>query len=187
MSIAPSGRKTDQASLGGRWSAVPEHSEARFHVRDKLVATVHGRMPVEDGGAFVSDDGDVVEAWVEVSVAGIATGNAHRDNDLRKPRLLDAVAHPRVRVEATRAVSTTTGWTARGYLSANEGRAPLDLTATTVATSGDEIRVRVTGRLDRAPLGIKVPSLIIGRFIDVDAELTFRRETVTSPATAVTN
>ena len=33
----------------------------------------------------------------------------------------------------------------------------------------------MTGRLDRRPLAIKVPTFVIGRFVDLDADLTFRR------------
>ena len=89
-----------------RWTVVPEASHARFHVRDKLVTTVHGTMPVEDGGVVVSETGAVTDGWITVSVAGIATGNAHRDRDLVKPRFLDAQQYPVVTITIDRATRT---------------------------------------------------------------------------------
>ncbi|MFZ0160047.1 MAG: YceI family protein [Kineosporiaceae bacterium] len=184
MSSAPSNRTAQptpaqarsQAASAGRWSVVVENSEARFHVRDKLVTTVHGSMPIEAGTVVVADDGTVTDAWISLSAPGIATGNSHRDRDLRKPRFLDAAAFPSVRVEVEAATSTPTGCTARAGVLARGMRAPLDLTAETVAEAGAEVRIRVSGRLDRLPLGIKAPTFVIGRYLDLEADLTLRRQ-----------
>jgi polyisoprenoid-binding protein YceI len=167
----------DAAARAGRWVVLPEASEARFHVRDKLVATTHGSMPVRGGAVAVSDAGDLVTGWVDVSVAGISTGNAHRDKDLRGRRFLDAEHHPAVRVEIRQASTTPTGWVASAVVTARGRQAPVDLAAETRAESGGEIRVRVTGRLDRAPLGIKAPTIVISRLVELEADLVFRRET----------
>ena len=43
-----------ESVLAGRWSVSPELSHARFRVRDKLVATVRGSMPVHGGVVVVS-------------------------------------------------------------------------------------------------------------------------------------
>jgi polyisoprenoid-binding protein YceI len=164
-----------------RWTVVPEASKAGFHVRDKLVTTVHGTMPVEDGGVVVSETGDVTGSWVTVSVAGIATGNAHRDKDLRKPRFLDAQGNPLVRITVDAATRTSDGFTARATLLARGVRAPVDLVAVVVegSASTPEVRVHVTGTLDRRPLSIKAPTFIIGRYVHLDADLTFRRAAAT--------
>ena len=61
-------------------------------------------------------------------------------------------------------------------MTARGAHAPLDVAIETVATSAREVRVRVAGRLDRRPLGIKVPTFIIGRYLDLEADLTFVRE-----------
>lgn len=170
-----------QSAVTGRWSVVPALSGATFAVRDKLVAIVRGSMPVVDGVAIVSADGRTADVWLELPVPGIATGNGHRDRDLQRPAFLDAASHPTVRVAARQATATSTGWTARAEVFARGSEAPVDLTVETIARSskesGDELRVHVTGRLDRRPLGIKVPTFVVGRFIDLEADLTFRRET----------
>lgn len=184
MSAAPRTRTTERTSrsaLSGRWTVVPDASQAGFHVRDKLVTTVHGSLPIEDGVVVVSDDGDVTQAWISLSVAGVATGNAHRDRDLRKPRLLDAPRFPTVRVTVDTTKATPDGCSARALMLARGIRVSVDLTAVLVlesaSTSDTRVRIRVTGRLDRRPLAIKVPTFVIGRFVDLDADLTLRKVT----------
>jgi len=180
MSAVPGTRRpeaTPVAALPARWTVVPGASEARFHVRDKLVTTVHGTMPVEDGGVVLSDTGDVTRGWVTVSVAGIATGNAHRDRDLLKPRFLDVERFPTVTITVDTATTTEQGCTAEGTVLARGVRVPVDLVAVLVegSASAPEIRVHITGTLDRQPLLIKAPTFLIGRYVHLDADLTFRR------------
>ncbi len=50
----------------------------------------------------------------------------------------------------------------------------MTLSAEVVASSALEIRLHVRGRLDRRPLGIKAPSFVVGRFVELEADLTFR-------------
>lgn len=163
------------AAVAGRWTVLAVSSRAVFGVRDKVVATVHGTLPVEAGEVVVDDRGAVVSAWVSVVVTGISTGSTRRDRHLREPALLDAVGHPSVRVEVESTATTPNGWTARAAVRARGHRAPVDLRVELDPDAGEEVRVRVTGRLDRRPLGIAAPSLVIGRFLDLDADLTFRR------------
>lgn len=131
-------------------------------------------MPVVAGGAVVNDGGSVGHAWVELSVAGIATGNTHRDRDLRKPRFLDVAGHPTVRVDIAEADTGDHGWTATAVLAARGREAPLDVTVTRTAGTASQVRVQVTGRLDRKPLGIAAPTFIVGRYVDIDVDLTMR-------------
>jgi len=170
----------ERQALVGRWPVVPALCGATFEVRDKLVATVRGSMPIVDGAALVSADGEVADVWVDLSVAGIATGNNHRDRDLQRRAFLDAVSYPTIRVAAQQAAPTPVGWTATAVVTARGCQAPVDLTVEAVAwsstESSDEVRVHVTGRLDRKPLGIKAPTFIVGRYLDLEADLTFRRE-----------
>ena len=81
------------------------------------------------------------------------------------------------------ATPAPTGCTARSAVHVRGHTAPLDLTIETTAVTqaadlpDPEIQIRVTGRLDRTPLRIKAASLIVGRFLDVEAHLTLRRQT----------
>jgi polyisoprenoid-binding protein YceI len=174
---APVPEAAPVTAAAARWSVVPDASQARFHVRDKLVTTVHGTMPVEDGGIVVSDTGDVTGAWVTVSVGGVATGNAHRDRDLRKARFLDAERFPAVTITVGTANRTADRYTAEGTVLAKGVAVPVDLVAVLVdgSASASQIRVRVTGTLDRRPLSIKAPTVLIGRYVELEADLTFCR------------
>ena len=120
---------------------------------------------------------DVTAGWVTVSVTGIATGNAHRDRDLRKARLLDAERYPVVRISINTASRTSDGCTAEGTVLAKGTEVPVELVAVLVegSPSASQVRVHVTGTLDRQPLSIKAPTFIIGRYVQLDADLTFRR------------
>jgi polyisoprenoid-binding protein YceI len=154
----------------GRWTVLAGRSTAGFHVRDKLVTTVHGTMPVVGGAVAAAEDG-AVTAYVEVGVAGIDTGNARRDRDLHKPPFLDVEAHPVVRLEVTGVTATDDGWTAEARVHARGRTAPVTLAVRRTDAGGDDLRLHVTGRLDRAALGIRAPSFIIGRHVDLEADL----------------
>ncbi len=156
----------DRARRTGQWSVVSGASRARFHVRDKLVATVHGSRPITGGVVLLSDGGTVMQARLDLDVQGIDTGNRRRDRDLQKPQFLAATTSPSVTVSVTGVTSSATGWTATAVVHARGHSAPLDLAVQTLVVYGeladppdDEVRIRVAGRLDRAPLGIKVPRM----------------------------
>lgn len=168
----------DARTRAGRWSVVAEASTARFSVRDKLVTTVHGTFPIAGGLVVIAPEGGVEQAAVELTVAGVESGNKHRDSDLRKAGFLDAAGHPMVRVEAQQAEPSATVWDVRATVSARGAAAPVHLQVTRVLETEDEIRVRVTGRLDRRPLGIKAPTFIVGRFVDLDVDAVFRHDPV---------
>lgn len=175
MSAGASRVSAERADLSGRWTVRPDASTACFSVRDKLVASVHGSMTVVAGEVEVSPDGAVLAAYVEVGVAGIATGNDRRDQDLCKPRFLDLQNHPVVRVIATDVTATNDGWTTDALVHARGRSAPVTLTAQPVDVSEGGLVVRVTGRLDRAPLGIRLPTFVVGRFVDLDVTLVLGR------------
>lgn len=169
----------DQGHPSGRWAIVPSASQAVFSVRDKLVTTVRGVLPVTDGRVAFADGGVVADAWISLAVDGIATGNHHRDRHLQQPQLLDAAAWPSIRVECLPTSADPTRCRAAAIVVARGRRAPvvldIEVVAPTPGRAGSEVRIRVTGRLDRTPLGIRMPTFVIGRFLDLDADLTLRR------------
>ncbi|UOX85961.1 YceI family protein [Amycolatopsis sp. FBCC-B4732] len=96
------------------------------------------------------------------------SASARRDADLRKPHLLDSGAHPELTFTATGVRRDAEGWEVTGELRLRGTSCPL-----TLAVEADGTRVRATGTLDRAPLGVKAPRAMIGRYvaIAVEAEL----------------
>jgi polyisoprenoid-binding protein YceI len=173
---------TPVAVDAGHWRALCGETTAAFTVRDKLVATVRGTIPVLAGKVVMDEGGHVAAARLEMEVAAIHTGNAHRDRDLRKSRFLDADTHPRLVVEVGHAMADATGWDLEGVLSARGARTPVTLRAVPVSLADGRVQVRITGRLDRTGLGMKVPTFIVGRHVDLIVEATFRHDAWTGPS-----
>jgi polyisoprenoid-binding protein YceI len=161
--------------LTGVWMAVPGVSRAGFRVRDKVFGRAAGTIPVRSGTVRIGSAGAVETARVELDVTGIETGNAHRDRDLRKPHFLAADEHPTIVVEAVPAPPGSGGWSVAATVSARGETAPVDLVVTLDHADGASATVTVTGRLDRTALRMKVPTFIVGRWIDIDVRLVFRR------------
>jgi polyisoprenoid-binding protein YceI len=177
VTTAPGIEPAPLRAPAGLWTVVPDASRAGFSVRDKLVWAVHGTMPAEDGAVVASDTGEVTQAWVSVSVAGIATGTTRRDTDLRKARFLDAGRCPSVRITVHAPTMTADGCSSAGTVLARGVRVPVHLVAALAdrPTWTTQVRVHVTGTLDRRPLSIKVPTFVIERYVHLDADLVFRR------------
>jgi polyisoprenoid-binding protein YceI len=150
---------------------VADASTARFTVKDKAVLTVHGTLPITSGSIDLTVDQRVESATVELDASRIDTANTRRDHDLAKPRFLDTTAHPTVVVSAQSTSTRPDGWGLVATLAARQANAPLDLDASLAGDDGEAVRVHVTGRFDRQPLGIRVPSLVIGRYLDLDVDL----------------
>jgi polyisoprenoid-binding protein YceI len=159
----------------GTWSIVPDASTASFTVKDKLVLTVHGTIPVRAGTVVLGAEGEVTRARAELDGTAVATGNTHRVRDLRKPAFFDAAEHPMLVVEAESTTAGASGWQMTATLSARGARCPLTLEVTPTAWEDQRIRVQATGRLDRKGLGMKVPTFIVGRYVDVQVEAVFER------------
>lgn len=164
-----------QAVAAGVWTIEPARCSARFSVRDKLVGTAKGAIPLLSGTVRLGPAGDVEFARVELDVAGITTGNDHRDRDLRKPRFLSAGEHPVIVVEAGPSAAGSDRWRLGAVLTARGARVPVDLEVTLTAVDEGSAGVRITGRLDRTGLGMKVPTFIVGRMIDIEVDAVFRR------------
>jgi polyisoprenoid-binding protein YceI len=159
----------------GTWSIVPDASTASFTVKDKLMFTVHGTMPVRSGTVVLGSAGEVTRATMELDVTAVATGNARRDKDLRKPAFFDSAVHPALVVEAESTTAGPSAWQLTATLSARGASCPLELEVTPTAWEDERIRVQATGRLDRKGLGMKVPTFIVGRYVDVQVDAVFEQ------------
>ena len=78
-------------------------------------------------------------------------------------------------VEAGPATPGPDGWSAPATVTARGATAPVELAVTLDHADETSATVTVTGRLDRTALGMKVPTFIVGRWIDLDVHLVFRR------------
>lgn len=175
MSRQPTRELAPTAVAAGTWSVVPSASTASFAVRDKLVTTVRGRFPIVSGTVVTAAGGKVVRAVIELDVAGVSSGNGHRDADLLKPRFLSAASHPTIVVEGEESEPADPGWTLRARLSARGASCPVTVAVTPTLIEEERVRVHVSGRLDRTGLGMRVPTFVIGRYVDLEVDALFER------------
>ncbi|EOD67252.1 YceI family protein [Amycolatopsis vancoresmycina] len=159
---------TAPALRAGTWTVRSGRTTAAFEVRNVGVNRVRGTIPVRTGGVEVRD-GAVTAVHAELDLGALDTRNERRDADLRKPNLLDSAARPAMTFTATGVRRQDDGWAVTGELALRGTSCPLTLT---VVPDG-ATRVRATGTLDRAPLGLRVPRAVIGRYVRivVEAEL----------------
>jgi len=159
---------TAPALRAGTWTVRSGRTTASFEVRNFGFNRVPGTIPVRTGTVEVRD-GEVTAVRAELDLGALDTQNERRDADLRKPNLLDSAAEPVMTFTATGVRRQDNGWEVTGELRLRGTSCPLTLTVEPDTGS----RVRATGTLDRAPLGMRVPRAVIGRYVRivVEAEL----------------
>ncbi|MET9000640.1 YceI family protein [Amycolatopsis sp. NPDC004169] len=159
---------TAAALRAGTWTVRSGRTTAAFEVRNFGVNRVRGTIGVRTGTVEVRD-GAVTAVDAELDLGTLDTQNERRDLDLRKPNLLDSAARPVMTFTATGARRQDDGWEVTGELRLRGTSCPLTLTVERVTGT----RVRATGTLDRAPLGMRVPRAVIGRYVRIDVEAEF--------------
>ncbi len=157
--------RTAPTLRAGTWTV--RTATASFEVRNFGFNRVRGTIPVRAGAVEVTGGG-VTAVRADLDLGAVDTKNARRDADLRKPHLLDSGAHPELTFTAAGVRRDGEGWEVTGELRLRGTSCPL-----TLAVEADGTRVRATGTLDRAPLGVKAPRAMIGRYVAivVEAEL----------------
>jgi polyisoprenoid-binding protein YceI len=159
----------------GRWMVDPAHSTATFRVGN-LGRTVTGTVPITEGTVDIDGGGQPSAITGSLDLGTIDTGNARRDKDLRKPRLLDLDRHPAMTFAADTVTATPAGWRVSGHLTARGISVRLVGDAD---VSGQDRSATVTAhtRLDRRTLGIRAPRIVIGHAIDITIIATIRLTT----------
>jgi len=156
-------RHTAPALRAGTWTVLSGRTTATFEVRNFGFNRVRGTIPVTAGTVEVTG-GEVTAVAATLDLGALDTKNPRRDADLRKPKLLDSAAHPELSFEAT-GIRRHEGWEVTGELRLRGTSCPLTLTVE--PPTDDGVRVRATGTLDRAPLGLRVPRAMVGRYVRV--------------------
>ena len=160
----------------GTWSVSDSRTRVTFTVSN-FGRPVHGSVACSWGEVEVDDGGHPVRVRAELDLESLDTGIRKRDSDLRKPHFLDIDRHPAMTWAADRFTRDEEGrWTADGQLSVRGVSAPLAVTGMpeSAALDGTWVRVRASGGIDRAAVGIRAPRFLIGRLvgIEIDAWLT---------------
>lgn len=158
-----------------RWKVLGSLSCASFAVHNFGVRTVTGRVPITDAWADVDGTGRPIAVHAALDLAGIDTGNARRDLDLAKPRLLDTGRYPQLVFTGRAAEPDGERWQLPGTLTGHGTSTEIVLVAQIVRRDGD-VSVRTSTWFDRRELGITAPRFMIGRRIEVtiDAVLSTR-------------
>ena len=151
----------------GTWTAEPGNI-AQFSVSNFGFRTVRGGVPIRRCDVQVEPDGRLRSAVAELDLAAIDTGNRRRDLDLAKPKLLDLQQFPLLVVDVG-------AGSRRGVLTAHGCSIPVDLDLTIGDLTAQYVSIRVSTAFDRADLGIKAPSVMIGRRVSVDFTVRFVR------------
>jgi polyisoprenoid-binding protein YceI len=158
----------DVRLAAGRWLAIVDRTRATFTVSNLGFKAVHGSVAVIRGEVEVDPSGAPVGVRAELDLGTIDTGIARRDLDLRKRSLLDIDEHPAMTFAADSISRDPTGWCVDGVLSLRGTCCPLVLSGDVLADStGGAVHVLATATLDRTAVGIRAPSLMIGRTVTI--------------------
>ena len=159
-------------TTAGLWAVSDSRTLVTFSV-GHLGHRVHGSVPVDWGEIELNSAGAPSRVRAELDLNGLDTGVAKRDADLRKAHFLDIERHPTMSWSADRFAAAGEGcWTAEGRLSVRGTSTPLTVKGTveSAALDGESVRVRASGVLDRAAVGIRAPSFLIGRIVEIEID-----------------
>jgi polyisoprenoid-binding protein YceI len=160
--------RTNKPDLaGGTWTIDTSATTAEFTVGNFVLNKVGGTIDVRNASVQVDAGGRarLVEAVLEAGT--FHTGNSKRDADICSKKFLDAERFPEIRYASHSITSTDDGWTADGQLFVGEYAAPLVLTIKVVASDVEGMTVEASGTFDRVAAGLRAPSFLIGREVDV--------------------
>jgi len=170
---------TTMTSVGaGIWTADLTRTRAAFAARHLFGQTVHGTIAVTGGTLDVGPDGQPRRFQATLDPASIDTGNARRDADLRGRRFLDAATYPLMEAGVDGIEVAAGGWRADAVLRVGRHEAPLRIEATLdILPTEARLLVSGTARLDLRDAGIRVPGLLVRRFVDVSFSAQLTRHT----------
>jgi polyisoprenoid-binding protein YceI len=153
----------------GAWTVSDSRTRVTFSVGN-LGRRAHGSVACSWGELRLDAEGCPTAVRAELDLDSLDTGIAKRDRDLRRPRLLDIDRHPTMTWAADRFTRGEDGsWTAEGVLAVRGTAAPLSVVGAAEA-EGPWLRVHARGELDRRSVGIRAPSLLIGRTVRIELE-----------------
>jgi polyisoprenoid-binding protein YceI len=156
----------------GRWLVDTARTTAAFRV-SSFGRTVTGTVPITYGAVDTDGSGQPSGISGSLDLGLVATGNARRDTDLRKPKLLDLDRHPTMTFTADTITAGPAGWRVAGKLTARD--TVLAVAGDVEVTVGDRsATVTAHTRLDRRVLGIRAPRIMIGRTVDITVTATLR-------------
>ena len=170
---------TTTTSVGaGIWTADLTRTRAAFAARHLFGQTVQGTIAVTGGTLDVGPDGQPRRFQATLDPASIDTGNARRDGDLRGRRFLDVGAYPLMEAAADEIEVAADRWRADAVLRVGRSEAPLRIEAQLdILPAEARLVVSGTAQLDLRDAGIRVPGLMVRRFVDLSFSAQLTRQT----------
>lgn len=170
---------TTTTSVGaGTWTADLTQTRAGFAARHLFGQTVHGTIAVTGGTLDVGPDGQPRRFQATLDPASIDTGNARRDGDLRGRRFLDVGTYPLMEAVADDIDVAADRWRADAVLRVGRSEAPLRIEARLdVLPTEARLLVSGTAQLDLRDAGIRVPGLMVRRFVNLSFSAQLTRQT----------
>ena len=170
---------TTMTSVGaGMWTADLTRTRAAFAARHLFGQTVHGTIAVTGGTLDVGPDGQPRRFQATLDPASIDTGNPRRDADLRGRRFLAVEACSLMEAAADGIDVAGDGWRADAVLRVRRYAAPLHIDAKLdILPTEARLLVSGTARLDLRDAGIRVPGLLVRRFVNLSFSAQLTRQT----------
>jgi polyisoprenoid-binding protein YceI len=170
---------TTTTSVGaGTWTADLTQTRAGFAARHLFGQTVRGTIAVTGGTLDVGPDGQPRRFQATLDPASIDTGNARRDGDLRGRRFLDVGTYPLMEAAADDIDVAADRWRAAAVLRVGRSEAPLRIEAQLdILPAEARLLVSGTAQLDLRDAGIRVPGLMVRRFVDLSFAAQLTRQT----------
>ena len=140
------------------WSIDPVHSQIQFSTKHLGISTVRGTFENFEGH-IEEEDGEVKEVTVEIDVASLNTGNAHRDGHLKGADFFDVEANPKATFRLTSFSRSGDNVTAEGDLTLHGVTAPITLTGEIGGPSKDpwgneKVSASLSTRISRKQWGL---------------------------------
>jgi polyisoprenoid-binding protein YceI len=111
------------------WISDPMHSEVDFTVTHLTIANVHGKFG-NVAAELQFDGSDITKSTVKatINLAGVDTGEAPRDSDLKSPHFFDIANFATATFTSTSVAKTGSGLTVNGNLTLHGVTKPVVLT-----------------------------------------------------------
>ena len=171
----------------GDWAAEPAACSLTFAVRNFVLGTVTGQIPLASATVRVDAGGHPVSIRAELDADGIDTGHRPVARKRVPRRSRSRRRWPVMRFEAASIQPDETGWTVTGTLTVKDRQCPVRLDVAGFTIPADDpaacVDLHATGRLDRRSAGVTAPGLLIGHLVTLSLAIRLRPP-VTTVATA---
>jgi polyisoprenoid-binding protein YceI len=144
-----------EALATGRYVLDPERTAITFRTRHMFgLATVKGRFKLDRAIVTIADPAERSSVEASVVSASFTTRNPLRDVQVRSLLFLHAKRHPTIAFHSETVEWRDGAWHVRGQLEVKGHSAPVDLTLDQLTTSGNSLKFRAHGEIDRYAHGV---------------------------------